>query len=81
MNLWVLPALFSVMVFTGLVLATWLIGREPSAVIQSQAPSVGRARSVSEPQTQAPLRLPFELRSPDRASAAVEKGLLRHPGH
>lgn len=66
---WMLPALFTVMVFAGMVVAVHLIGGR-------------RSPQVTEPRIRTsdaePARaIPFELRAPERAVAEATRGLFR----
>lgn len=66
---WMLPALFTVMVFVGMVVAVHLIGgrRGPQA---TEAPVRTRATGPAG-------AIPFELRAPERAVAEATRGLFR----
>lgn len=69
---WMPPALFTVMVFVGMVVAVHLIGGRRS-------PQTTGAR-VHTGDTEPPGAIPFELRAPDRAVAEATRGLFRHIG-
>ncbi len=72
-NVWVLPAVFTVMVFVGVVLAVYLIGGRGGLRMTD-----GRDSS----RTSAPVQTaPIELRAPDRAVAEVRRGLFRPSGY
>lgn len=67
-NAWMLPALFTVMVFGGTVVAVYLIGGRGRPLIAE----------VREPvRDHRPAAMPFELRAPDRAVAEADRGLFR----
>lgn len=67
---WMLPALFTVMVFAGMVVAVHLIGGR-------RRPQTTEAR-VRTRDNEPHLAIPFELRAPDRAVAEATRGLFRH---
>ena len=67
---WMLPALFTVMVFAGMVVAVHLIGGR-------RRPQTTEARMRTRDSEPHPA-IPFELRAPDRAVAEATRGLFRH---
>lgn len=67
---WMLPALFTVMVFAGMVVAVHLIGgRRRPRTTEARGRTHGSER---------PTAIPFELRAPERAVAEATRGLFRH---
>lgn len=69
-NVWILPALFSVMVFVGIVVAVYLIGGRGGSHVTEGAETSDASASAQA--------APIELRAPERAVAEVRRGLL-HP--
>ncbi|UVE96364.1 hypothetical protein [Dietzia sp. B32] len=67
---WMLPALFTVMVFVGMVVAVHLIGGR-------RGPQTTEARTRTR-DAETTAAIPFELRAPDRAVAEATRGLFRH---
>lgn len=74
---WMLPALFTLMVFAGLVLAVQLISGRRTRVLTVRS-LTARVRSRDAATTPPPV--PFELRAPDRAVAEATRGLFRPHG-
>lgn len=70
---WMLPALFTVTVFVGIVVAVHLIGGR-------REPQVAEVR-VHPRQNEPTGAIPFELRAPDRAVAEATRGLFRPIDH
>ena len=79
---WVLPAMFTVMVFGGMVVAVYLIGGRGPSTPEDAAGTGGGAVPVAPvaadcARDASPAAAPFELRSPDRALHEVSRGLFR----
>lgn len=72
-NVWILPALFSVMVFVGIVVAVYLIGGRGGSHVTEGAETSDASASAQA--------APIELRAPERAVAEVRRGLLRPFGY
>lgn len=66
---WLLPALFTLMVFVGVVIAVQLISGTGASALAARV----RGRDAAP----TPPPAPYDLRAPDRAVAEVTRGLFR----
>ncbi|KAA0918958.1 hypothetical protein [Dietzia sp. ANT_WB102] len=66
---WILPALFTVTVFAGMVITVHLIGARRTPQVTEAPTGTPNAQPISV--------IPFELRAPDRALAEASRGLFR----